>query len=636
MQPNPDASRTVTWVMNDSAGLKTAQNISFVGGNATLAWTPVLLNWSQGSDFEANVSGSLDPNVTADASGLALGANLSNRLMDGDFGSSGVWAYANGTANNTTAEWIPYLGMARLNHSSPTTQTLWDSFANIAANWTPTSSLQSTSHVYQAAGAMGDFVNVTAGVDQFAGALNAGIINWSGYDQLRIMIHLNASAPAAFNMSALDSGFHTQTTQPVALAADWNTVTVDLDQLGPNRSALAFLRFRIVGLGGQALPPLNVLFLDAEIGRAKVADTTASVSQMFTKTFTAPSAGSAYLSFDWTIENQTGVASSIMSATLDGPSGQFSTSLLWRFPSEWHHLVADVSPQVAEAGPVQPELQPAGRARQHHPFECDGLRRQRGLRIPRPPQRHIPFPAPQLRRRFAIFASHLVGCAALVRDDGSPRVPDRQHHVRLGELARVRDPRDLRPCGGSGLVPRSCGSQHHERQCLTNPVRALRFSGAPDRTRGHRIGDVLRRSGLPPVAELQRLLGGRPVEFGQLLGRQRELLDRRHAGRRSGLRHGPPARMEGRPDHVRHPADSRVGGLRGHVRIPRRSGVDLDCRRVARSMSRRARALRSPLEFSMRGPTRSPPLPSFGRRQIRWVTSTTTVRTSPDRSVTST
>lgn len=346
--PGPSATRIVTWMMNDSVGLASS-DVSFAGGNASLAWTPVSRMWSHGSDFSAN--GSLGPNVTAGPSGLSLRADTSNRVSNGNFTSPASWAFTNGTADNTTARWLPSQDVAGLNHTSGPTAMLWDPLSNIATTWTLSASVGSTSNVYQAPGAMGDFVNVTAGVTQYAGAQHIGTVNWAAYDQFRMALFQNASAPAAFNISAVDGTFTSQTTVPVALVAGWQTVSVDLDQLGSSRSSLSSLTLRIVGAGGQKLPSLSYYFAEIQLGKAKQADTTARVSQTFDKANTTTRLpGSATLSFDWMIENFTGVAEGLLGANLTGPGGTFVTVFPSTFSSGWRHFSADVSSYTAASG----------------------------------------------------------------------------------------------------------------------------------------------------------------------------------------------------------------------------------------------------------------------------------------------
>ncbi len=344
-----DATRTVSWLMNDSVGL-TASDVSFNAGNASLAWKPASMAWNTATAFITNQSTS--SNVTGGSTGLTLTANLSNRLNNGNFSSAASWVYANGTADNTTAQWIQSDGVAELNHTSRQTAITWDPLSNIATNWTLSASVGSTSNVYQAGEDMGDFVNVSAGAAQFAGAQHVGAVNWAPYDQLRIDIYQNASAPAGFNISAIDSTFHSQTTTAIALSVGWQTVTVDLTQLGSARSSLSSLTLRIVGMGGRKLPPLNYNFAAIELGVAKRADTTALVSQIFGKANATTSLpGSAYLSFDWMVDNFTGVALGRLGANLTGPAGTHTTVLpLTTCSLCWRHFSADISPYAALSG----------------------------------------------------------------------------------------------------------------------------------------------------------------------------------------------------------------------------------------------------------------------------------------------
>lgn len=351
-----DASRTVTWTMNDSTSL-TTQSLVFGGGNASLPWTDSILSWPNGTAI--NSGGAIDLHMAASPSGISLKQNWSNRLADGNFIAASPWSYVNGSMDNTTATWQSQTEDVRINHTSSATQTMWDSLDIVPGTWAGLG-LCGNSNLFkvpggdqkQGAAALGDYINVSAGSTCWAGAQNlSGLsVNWDAYDQLNIWIHLNRSAPAAFQISAFN-GATQYLTVPVDLSLDWQDVAVDLNQLGSPRTTLSSITLRIVGVSGQAVSNLAVYFDAIRVGRAKVADTTAHVYQRFAKgQSTTPLQGSAFLSFDWSFTNASGVAEYVASANLSRPSGFVNTSLVPSSFGGWSHFTADVSPTVTATG----------------------------------------------------------------------------------------------------------------------------------------------------------------------------------------------------------------------------------------------------------------------------------------------
>lgn len=350
-----DASRTVTWTMNDSASL-TAQSVNFAGGNASLPWTDSVLSWPNGTAINAN--GGIDSHMVAAPSGISLRQNWSNRVADGNFTTAAPWSYVNGTADNTTATWQTN-AVARLNHTSAATGVLWDSL-DTQGLWAPIPVCAGSSSKFftvsggeqkQGTGALGDYINVSAGSGCYAGAVNTSslAINWGAYDYLNVWIYTNRSAPAAFEISAFNGGT-LYTTTPVPLRQYWQDVAVDLTQLSA-RTMLNTITLRIVGTSGQAVSNLTVYFDSIRVGSAKVADTEAHVYQRFAKTqATTPLAGSASLAFDWCFTNATGVAAYAANANLSAPSGYVNTSLVPTSFGRWSHFSEDVSSHVTSTG----------------------------------------------------------------------------------------------------------------------------------------------------------------------------------------------------------------------------------------------------------------------------------------------
>lgn len=353
--PNPDASRTITWTMTNASSLN-VQGVGFGGGNASLQWAQSFVSWPNGTAIAAE--GSLDSNLTASPSGISLAANWSNRLSEGNFSHEAPWTFVNGSADNTTASWDSLDKWAQINHTSGSTEFMWDTLDAYPGNWSQlafgpgsSSALYPVSDGSQKQGnsALKDYINVSTGSAYFAGAQHIGSVDWSPFTQLRLWIYLNTSAPAAFNVSA-SSGLNLYSTTPVNLHPSWQEVVVDLKQFGSDRSALSAVTFRIVGQGGQHVPPVTVYFDAVRVGFAKTADTTAFVHQSFDKNqVTTPLVGSAYLSFDWCLTNDVGVDSFLATANLSGPIGDDIENLVPSDIGQWSHFRRDVSPTVTAA-----------------------------------------------------------------------------------------------------------------------------------------------------------------------------------------------------------------------------------------------------------------------------------------------
>ncbi|MFA5897062.1 MAG: hypothetical protein WC985_09215 [Thermoplasmata archaeon] len=348
---NSDASRTVTWSMNDTVGLA-VQNVTMEGGRAVLPWQPESLAWNRAAQFAAN--GTLAPGMTANASGIGLWGNWSSHVVNGGFTDSGSWTYANGTTQNVTAQWNATLKDAQLAHTSPLNQTMWDSMDRVSGNWAllPATGIiiQNASGQTQGSGMMA--INLPTGITDHVGAvrLNPATSEWSAYDRLVVWIKMNLTLPLGFNVTAMVGSTLVGTTNQT-LAVGWQEVTVDLNQLAPasQRSSLSQITLRFNGIVKQ---PLWLYVDDARVGTAKVFDEGASVSQVFDKTnVTTPLRGSAILSFDWCLLNATGVANYTASVNLSAnPKDTYQADLDSSTFGTWHSFVADVSAKTSAEG----------------------------------------------------------------------------------------------------------------------------------------------------------------------------------------------------------------------------------------------------------------------------------------------
>ena len=361
---NGDASTTVTWWMNNTKTL-TVENASFGGGNATLPWTTRSVTWNTPGDFESNAT--TVSNLTAVLTGLALRSNWTNRILDGNFSSPGNWQYVNGTGSpyRVNASWNPSADAGLLQHTSPTTELLWkgmDSLSNWICSPSPSTAC-SLSLVApgqkQGTGMIG--MNISSHPAAFnASAVwnsllsSTNYLNWSAVNRVILWIRVNATLGLTFNLTATEGATGTMLTsiaQP--LVAGWQQVVVDLDQLGPpsSRDQLSSIWLRI---NGPASVPADtwVYFDDVRNGTAKIFDSEAEISQVFSKGNVSSSApGSAYLSFDWCLCNASNVTSASPSFSLVGPTGSsHSSGLSAPAAAQWSHFSLDVSAWTTAAG----------------------------------------------------------------------------------------------------------------------------------------------------------------------------------------------------------------------------------------------------------------------------------------------
>ncbi len=360
---NNDASVTLDYGMNGTQGL--ALNGTVLGdGNASLPWDSATLAWTSARDFVSNESAA--SNLYASTSGLTLYSHPDNRIPDGNFSDSGSWIYTNGSGApfRVNASWnADGGGAALLQHTSPSTEALWNSMDSISNwAWFSTTAIgqvyEETTGQVQGAGMLG--MNITTHTGAFSANATWNLVpnpannaNWSAVDRLILWIKDNASLGLSFSLAAVNAKTSaTMTTPAQPLGADWQEMDVDLNQLGPSasRENLSSVWLRI---SGPATVPANtwVFFDDVRVGVAKVFASSAAVSQEFDKG-NASSAlpGSAYLSFDWCLCNKSGVSSVSASFGLAGPGGSYAAGLPTPATPLWSRYVQDISPWTTVAG----------------------------------------------------------------------------------------------------------------------------------------------------------------------------------------------------------------------------------------------------------------------------------------------
>ena len=359
---NTDASRTVTWLMNNPANLS-LNGVTLGGGAASLRSVNTTVTWDRPQAFLENASSA--SNVGEDSAGITLLANLSNRVPDGDFRDLGGWTYTNGTGSSyrVNATWSQPAQMALLQHVSPTIETQWNSMDS-KANWAFYSP-NATGQVYQVGGGhdgggmLGMNLSTTPSTGFWAAAIwnllpnPSGNVNWSAVNRLVLWVKTNQTEPLTFNLTALVANAGTRlTTQAQPLHMDWQQIVVNLSELGSpaQRSNLSSVFLQV---NGQPSIPSNtwVFFDDVRVGVAKVFTSDAQVSQLFDKDNRSTILpGSAYLSFDWCLCNQSGVSVLDPYYSLVGPSGSLGGGLSAPTQPEWIHYAQDVSPYASAAG----------------------------------------------------------------------------------------------------------------------------------------------------------------------------------------------------------------------------------------------------------------------------------------------
>jgi hypothetical protein len=360
---NADASRTLTWGMNNTDSL-TLDNATLGGGIASLPWIPVSYTWGSGADFSWN--GTLDSNLSVVPSGVTLAANWSNRVADGNFSRPGDWTYESGGG-------VPYrvnatrdgpAKAALLQHVSSSTESQWNSMDS-KTNW-----------AFFSSSAFGQVYNETSGQQEGRGMLGMNIsshgaagfsanavwnlagsstdnANWSASDRIVLWIEVNGSLGLTFNLSVVNAQTSARFTSPgLPLGAGWQQIALDLNKFTSpeDRDNLSTVWLEV---NGPASVPLNtwVYFDDLREAKAKVFDSAAQVFQSFPKpNASSPLPGSAYLSFDWCLCSQSNVSSASANFSLVGPTGSYEAGLPAPPQPRWVHQFQDVSSVAVSNG----------------------------------------------------------------------------------------------------------------------------------------------------------------------------------------------------------------------------------------------------------------------------------------------
>ena len=344
-------TRVVRWTMDDSTSL-VLENVSLASSEAVLSWRRADLGWTRGSDFLLN--GTADANVSTQADGLVLRADLRNHLSNGSFDALGPWAFEDAPTGRTTATWDPARQDARIEHgsaASPSTQ--WDSMDS-QASWfsvgSDGSSELSTSTVGQqeGTGMLEDRVSTGPSATAWVGAFRMGLFNWTSYDRLELWI-LAPSTPSTlvFNVTTL-VGPILRGTVAKPLSPGWQQHEVDLTELGPDRGEISQVTLRF------SAPFLDreVFYIDdVRLLNAKRANESGSAFQPVVKSSaTSPARGTARISYAWVVANVSGVDGIETFLQVTGPPGSFERSAPAQAAGTWAHETIDSSAWLTEPG----------------------------------------------------------------------------------------------------------------------------------------------------------------------------------------------------------------------------------------------------------------------------------------------
>lgn len=353
-----DSRQTVTWTLNETAGLD-VDGIQIENGSAVLEWTDDSIAWTGGPQFAQN--GSL-LGLTAGPTGIELAADLRNHVIDGDFAAPGPWEFL--PSQNVGVTYEPSSLDVRIDHSSsPAPNVSFDemdirddpNWLNIGSGLS-TCGLSWVPSTHDGGGNMTQcLIHLDSPVGSWAGIVRSSSVNWSGHDRLlvRVFAEDTASQDWWFRISAVVGGTQ-RGTRLQLLVPDWQEITVDLTELGPDRSSLTSVRFIVVG---SSIPGRIVDFDDIRLANAKTVDETGLLRQALSKAnATTAAAGSAILAFDYEVVENSGVDFLSVTVNLSGVDGSYVREITPVGSGVRASYTADVSSITASAGTYSLEL----------------------------------------------------------------------------------------------------------------------------------------------------------------------------------------------------------------------------------------------------------------------------------------
>lgn len=342
-----DAYHTVTWTFATSDNL-TVSGLDRADGTLILPWETSGIAWDA-EDFALN--GSLADGLTMAAGGLQLSADARNPVDNADFAAGSGWQFISGLAGQVNAVWDSVEQTAFLGHEQLAAETTWDNMDLVeeSNNWTSVGSGGASIAFRQGVGTM-EVEFSTEGTGTYVGVRRSSPVDWSSGDRLVVWVNsADVDPPVSFNVTASVGGVF-RTTPTVPLLLGWQELSIDLSPFGnaDNRSSLTDLTFR---LNAQGARDALVYFDGARLGSLRQFDDAGSLVQLIRKANeTTPAAGSAYLSFDWSVSDLTGILLAEAAVSLTGPSGAFERAFARDASPGWETFSADVSPASTSAG----------------------------------------------------------------------------------------------------------------------------------------------------------------------------------------------------------------------------------------------------------------------------------------------
>ena len=348
--PGSLATRIVVWNMTGPAGL-VLENTTIEAGGLTLPWRQQERSLAGGIDLAAG--GDIVPEFVATPDGIELREDPSNHVANGDFHNASSWTYASIPAGDVSAVWDA-AEAAAFAHSAASTRVRFDSMDFLDSNWSglqPLCAILSidSAHVGQIEGV--GMMNLSLQTDAVRGCspgvIRQGFVDWSGDDRLSLALNMSSEVNLSFYVTAIEGASSFRTTAQALDGTGWRYLEVNLAELGPSRTSLSSVTLHFEG---ESVPSTNVSIDDLRVGRAKVFDESAELSQTLSKTeATWGVPGSAILSFRRSTLELAGIAADL-DVILDGPRGALHVGIPLRADEGWQPFARDVSALTNASG----------------------------------------------------------------------------------------------------------------------------------------------------------------------------------------------------------------------------------------------------------------------------------------------
>ena len=346
-------TRTVEWTMDGPQSL-VPNLVSLEPNGAVLSWQAAGFAWDEGVAFSEN--GTADATVTAAADGLELLADRRNHLTDASFDEGSQWTFENASSGQTTATWNAEVREARFAHESPPSpESQWDPLDSeggwLGVGFHGSSALSTnTTAPREGTGMLQDIIETDASPSAWAGAMQMDPrpLNWSAYDWLVLWISSPLSpSSVTFNVTAvIRSSPHGTLAEPLNFG--WQERTVDLRQLGADRSEITQVTLRF---NAPSISRERFYLDDMRLIASKRVDETAEIRQIIDKAnATSTTVRNAVIAYDWVIANASGIGGIESFVQVLGPGGTYTSTQGAPVVGTWSHETVDVSGWIGPAG----------------------------------------------------------------------------------------------------------------------------------------------------------------------------------------------------------------------------------------------------------------------------------------------